>query len=199
MSHVFSKIFSVLFIIGLTSCKNENDSDKYQIYNTILKQKVDTYGIRWKYPKLDKNYSEQELQVISKNEKDSLLSTNTLQYFVENKLLVLDTLNPSGEQISNNFVVTFNPKISKNTLDYSKIQPLQGIKRVDKRMPIDDNKNYTYLGDYSFSEPLFLNKKSAVLLFNHYCGSKCGKGLLIKLKKENGHWIIINEEMIWIS
>lgn len=189
---------SLLFL--LLSCENSKDIDAYKIYNTVLKEKVSTYGIMVNYFPYDRDYSEKERVIFAKKTKDSLIKSKSLNYFVSEQLTVLDTLNPNDESPTDNVVIQFNAKISKNKLDFSKLEKLEIGNRLEKGQAIDENqKNPTYLGNYHLSEPIFISKYKAVIRYQHHCGSKCGSGILIYLKKENDEWKIDDEKMIWIS
>jgi hypothetical protein len=53
---------------------------------------------------------------------------------------------------------------------------------------------------YEITIPIFsLNGKVAYLELNHYCGSLCGSGESIYLKKINGKWKVIEKWRTWIS
>ena len=200
MTKLFATI-SLLFL--LLSCENSKEIDTYKIYNTVLKEKVSTYGIMAYYLPFDKDYSEKELDKIAERTTDSLIKSKSLTYFLSNQLTVLDTINPSDQLFTaddNDINIEFKTKFSKNKLDFSKLEKLEIGNRLEKEKPIDENQKYpTYLGSYNLSEPIFISKDKAVIKYQHLCGSKCGLGILIYLKKENEEWKIDDEKMIWIS
>jgi hypothetical protein len=39
----------------------------------------------------------------------------------------------------------------------------------------------------------------ALVYVGHHCGGLCGTGHMVLLTKENGHWIVKNRVMLWIS
>lgn len=194
---------TVPLLFLLLSCENSKEIDTYKIYNAVLKEKVSTYGIMVNYFPFDKDYSEKEREIFAKKTKDSLIKSKSLTYFLSDQLTVLDTLNPTDEISSakNNVInIEFRPKISRNKIDFSKLEKLEIGNRLEKEKPIDENqKKPTYLGSYDLSEPIFISKDKAVIKYQHYCGSKCGVAILIYLKKENEEWKIVDEKMIWIS
>ena len=197
MTRLFATISLLFFLL---SCENSKEKEVYKIYNTVLKEKVSTYGIMVNYFPYDRDYSEKERKIFAKKTKDSLIKSKSLTYFLSEQLTILDTLNSSDESSTDNVVIEFNAKISKNKLDFSKLEKLEIGNRLEKEKPIDENqKNPTYLGNYDLSEPIFISKDKAVIKYQHHCGSKCGLGILIYLKKENEEWKIDDEKMIWIS
>jgi hypothetical protein len=55
-------------------------------------------------------------------------------------------------------------------------------------------------GYWSFSPVGYDTKGSEALVYvGHHCGGRCGTGQLELLAKENGHWIVKNRVMLWIS
>ena len=183
----------------LLSCYNNSEKDCYEIYNTVLREKVSTYGIMANYL-FSKNHSKKDFEIIAKKVSDSLKESKSLTYFLDDKLTILDTLNTNDTFLEGEITVESRPKYSKNKIDFSKIEKLPFAKRLKNRIPIDENqKKPTYLGNYDLSEPIFISKNKAVIKFQHYCGGKCGVGFLIYLKKENNHWKIIKEKQIWVS
>lgn len=190
----------ILATFLLLSCHNSKETDTYKIYNAVLKEKVSTYGIMVNYFPYGRDYSEKEHEIFAEKTKDSLIKSKSLNYFLSDQLTVLDTLNPNDESPTDNVVIEFNAKISKNKLDFSKLEKLEIGNRLEKGQAIDENqKNPTYLGNYHLSEPIFISKDKAVIKYQHHCGSKCGLGILIYLKKEKEEWKIYDEKMIWIS
>ncbi len=194
------RIIYFFLILILFSCTKNTEEDDYKIYNTVLKDKVSTYGIILNHLHWPNNYSRKEIDSILPKISDSLYKTQSLKYYLDSQLSILDTLNPSDEFNLSPILVESRKTISDCKLDFSKITEPKFAKRLDKSLPIDNNeKKPTYLGDYELSEPVYISKNKAVIRYQHYCGSKCGLGLLIYLKKENGVWKIIKEEQIWIS
>lgn len=193
----------ILATFLLLSCENSKETDTYKIYNTVLKEKVSTYGIMVNYLPYDRDYSEKEHELFAIRTKDSLIKSKSLNYFLSEQLTILDTLNPSDQLFTaddNDINIELKSKISKNKLDFSKIEKLEIGNRLEKEKTIDENqKKPTYLGSYDLSEPVFITKDKAIIKYQHHCGSKCGLGILIYLKKDNEIWKIYKEKMIWIS
>lgn len=191
-------IISLLFILG---CKNTEEIEMYKIFNTVLTNKVSTYGIMTSYLPYDRHYSDNELEKIGDQIRDSLTKSKSLTYFLDNKLTILDTLNPADEFfVERPLLVESKPHYSKNKIDFTKIKNLEIARRLENPVEIDENKkNPTYLGSYNLSEPVFISNEKAVIRYQHHCGSKCGLGILIYLKKEKGEWKIVDEKLIWIS
>lgn len=200
MTKLFATI-SLLFL--LLNCENSKEIDTYKIYNAVLKEKVSTYGIMAYYLPFEKDYSEKELDKIAEKKTDSLIKSKSLTYFLSNQLTVLDTINPSDQLFTadeNDINIEFKTKFSKNKLDFARLEKLEIGNRLDKEKEINANqKKPTYLGSYDLSEPIFISNDKAVIKYQHHCGSKCGVGILIYLKKENDEWKIVDEKMIWIS
>ena len=193
--------FSILVFSLLISCTNSRKNDCYEIYNAVLKEKISTYGILHQYISFRNNPSEKELNLEHERIIDSLKNSKSLTYFLDHKLSILDTLNPADEFfVKRPILVESRPTYSKNKIDFSKIKNLEIARRLEDPTEIDENeKNPTYLGSYDLSEPVFISKEKVIIRYQHYCGSKCGLGLLLYLKKANGEWKIVEEKMIWIS
>ena len=193
--------FAILLLFLILSCSDSKEIDTYRIYNTVLKEKVSTYGIMASYLPYDKTYSEKELDSVSYKVEDSLISSKSLHYYLDNKLTILDTLNPSDNFPTENIIIDeFRPTYAKNKIDFSKITDVTVGKRISAEKTISENqKKPTYLGTYSLSEPVFISNDKAVIRYQHHCGIKCGISLLFYLKKENNIWKIIDEKMVWIS
>ncbi len=195
--------FLILILFFTLSCSNSKEQETYKIYNTVLKEKVSTYGIMVNYLPYDRHYSDKEIDNIANKISDSLIKVKSLTYYLDRNLTILDTLNPSdyfASKNKNDIIIENKPTYSKNKIDFSKITSETIGKRVLTENAIDENqKEPTYLGSYSLSEPIFISKENAVIRYIHYCGGKCGLSLLIYLKKEKDFWKIIDEKMIWIS
>ncbi|SKB90193.1 hypothetical protein SAMN05660477_01720 [Soonwooa buanensis] len=196
----FVLLISTLLVL---SCSENKENDTYEIYNTILKDQVSTYGILLSYYDFSQKLSEKEEIGRSKRIEDSLIKSKSLTYYLSPKLSILDTLNPSDEfRVSKEeqLIVEFRPNYSTKNIDFSKLRQLEIGKRIDKSLPIDDNQPHrTFLGDYDLSEPIFYAQNKAVIRLQHNCGSKCGVGILIYLVKNKSSWKITEIKDIWIS
>jgi hypothetical protein len=59
---------------------------------------------------------------------------------------------------------------------------------------------FEYLGIAGYSRIVFNNNfTQALFYFEHYYDSDYGSGHIILVKKKNGHWKILKNDMIWIS
>lgn len=194
--------FSILVFSLLISCTNSRKKDRYEIYNTVLREKVSTYGILHQYISYRNNQTEKEMNSEAERISDSLKNSKFLTYFLDQRLTILDTTNLSNEyydEKGDNLVIQFNPQYSKEYIDFSKIQGVEFAKRIDHPRSIDENGKQTYLGNYELSEPVFIAENKALIRYQHHCGSKCGLGILITMEKVKDKWKIINEKLIWIS
>ena len=194
--------FSILVFSLLISCTNSRKKDRYEIYNTVLREKVSTYGILHQYISYRNNQTEKEMNSEAERISDSLKNSKSLTYFLDQRLTILDTTNLSNEyydEKGDNLVIQFNPQYSKEYIDFSKIQGVEFAKRIDHPRSIDENGKQTYLGNYELSEPVFIAENKALIRYQHHCGSKCGLGILITMEKVKDKWKIINEKLIWIS
>ena len=194
--------FSILVFSLLISCTNSRKKDRYEIYNTVLREKVSTYGLLHQYISFRNNQSEKEMTLEAERISDSLKNSKSLTYFLDQRLTILDTTNLSDEFYEGkgeNLVIQFKPQYSKENIDFSKIQGVEFAKRIDHPRSIDENGKQTYLGNYELSEPVFIAENKALIRYQHHCGSKCGLGILITMEKVKDKWKIINEKLIWIS
>ncbi|MCL1679133.1 hypothetical protein M2T92_08875 [Elizabethkingia miricola] len=177
-------LISVLLLaLSLVQCSKGNEQkDEYEIINLILKKHVNTYSVRI-FPK--EGYSDEKIR---KHFNDSLLHTGKLTYYLYSSIDKLDTTS-SRRTI-----------IKDKKIDLSKIQSLE-INRINN-IPCKDNMMDScdpyFTAAFYFSEIKFTSNKALVML-NFQCGGKCGKGILIRLLKENSRWKIIKEDMVWIS
>jgi len=193
-------LLAVFFLVVL-SCKTSNTNEEYEIYNTVLRERVTTYGIMASYLPYDRYYSETERENFALKIQDSLRKTKSLTYYLNARLTLLDTLNPNDEFATGNpILVEFKRKFSEDSIDLSKIKELEIASRVKTSEYINDNEKWpTYLGSYDLSKPIFVSHDKAVIRLEHHCGSKCGIGVLIYLDKIDSQWRISNEKITWIS
>lgn len=189
----------------LFSCQpqpqNRTDDD-YAIYNEVLKSQVTTYGVISSHIDFSKSWTSAEIVLHSKNLVDSLIRSQSLQYYLDPQLSILDTLNPMDHYNAgdNVLILEHRPTFSKDSLDFSKIKALTIGKRIDQALAIDDNQpKRLYLGTYDLSEPIYYANDKAVVRLQHHCGNKCGIGYFIYLVKSNKKWKIAKTKEIWIS
>ena len=193
---------AILVFSLVISCTNSRKKDRYEIYNTVLREKVSTYGILHQYISFRNNQSEKEMTLEAERISDSLKNSKSLTYFLDQRLTILDTTNLSDEFYEgkgDNLVIQFKPQYSKENIDFSKIQGVEFAKRIAHSKAIDENGKQTYLGNADLSEPFFISENKALIRYQHHCGSKCGLGILIYMEKVNDKWKITDEKMIWIS
>ena len=115
----FLLILSSLFF--LLSCNNNSEKDCYEIYNSVLKEKVSTYGIMANYL-FSKNHPKKDFAIIAKKVSDSLKDSKSLTYYLEDKLTILDTLNPNDTFLNDGITVESRPNIQKIKLIFQKLK-----------------------------------------------------------------------------
>ena len=156
---------AILVFSLVISCTNSRKKDRYEIYNTVLREKVSTYGILHQYISFRNNQSEKEMTLEAERISDSLKNSKSLTYFLDQRLTILDTTNLSDEFYEgkgDNLVIQFKPQYSKENIDFSKIQGVEFAKRIDHSKAIDENGKQTYLGNYELSEPFFYFRKQSI-------------------------------------
>lgn len=129
------KIFAFLVCFFLLNCSTQSEDDSYKIYNTVLKDKVSTYGIMAHYYPYDKDYDRKELDEVARKISDSLMISRSLTFYLDDQLTILDTLNPQDlyPDAENKILTHQIYKYSKTKLDFSKIETLPIAKRVNKK------------------------------------------------------------------
>lgn len=189
------KIFFCLIILFLIQCTNSKEKDKYEIINLVLKNNVTSYGVRI-YPKsptikdTDKFY-------------DSLVNTRKLTYYLDSKLFKFfkHHLNNKKQIVIEDIPITdFHAPV--DNIDLMKINtiPIKRIYSVPCSKDNIDNCDSNFTASYKLSNIAFNSDYSlAVIQVNLQCGSKCGKGIRISLKKINNKWTIVDEKLNWIS
>lgn len=76
---------------------------------------------------------------------------------------------------------------------YFKKKGIRGWKDFYKKYPKSS-------GFWSFSPVGYNDEGTEALIYvGHHCGGLCGTGHLYLVAKENGHWIVKNRLMLWIS
>ena len=88
---------SLLVFSLVISCTNSRKKDRYEIYNTVLREKISTYGILHQYISYRNNPSENEMNLENERIIDSLKNSQSLTYFLDQRLTVLDTTNLSDD------------------------------------------------------------------------------------------------------
>ena len=104
---------AILVFSLVISCTNSRKKDRYEIYNTVLREKVSTYGILHQYISFRNNQSEKEMTLEAERISDSLKNSKSLTYFLDQRLTILDTTNLSDEFYEgkgDNLVIQFKPQ-----------------------------------------------------------------------------------------
>ncbi|MFT3920279.1 hypothetical protein [Cloacibacterium sp.] len=196
MKHLIKYLTIISLFLSFIQCKKNTEKDEYEIANLILKRNITAFGIKIFPPKKIVFGS-----IEHKKFNDSLVNNLKLTYYLYPNFYKLDTLkyykSKKALDDSENFL---NEKLDE--IDFSKIKNLK-IKRINS-IPYKDEifgKKYDNLtGLYTISDIIFNEKMTiAYCEINISCGGKCGKGIKYELKKINGIWKIIKEELLWIS
>ena len=196
MKYLIKYLTIILIFISFIQCKKNTEKDEYEIANLILKRNITAFGIKIFPPKKIVFGS-----IEHKKFNDSLINAGKLIYYLNPFFYKLDTLkyykSKKALDDSENFL---SEKLDE--IDFSKIKNLK-IKRINS-IPYKDEifgKKYDNLtGLYTISDIIFNEKMTkAYCEINISCGGKCGKGIKYELKKNNGIWKIIKEELLWIS
>ncbi len=196
MKHLIKYLTIISLFLSLIQCKKNTEKDEYEIANLILKRNITAFGIKIFPPKKIVFGS-----IEHKKFNDSLVNNLKLTYYLYPNFYKLDTLkyykSKKALDDSENFL---SEKLDE--IDFSKIKNLK-IKRINS-IPYKDEifgKKYDNLtGLYTISDIIFNEKMTkAYCEINISCGGKCGKGIKYELKKINGIWKIIKEELLWIS
>ena len=196
MKHLIKYLTIISLFLSLIQCKKNTEKDEYEIANLILKRNITAFGIKIFPPKKIVFGS-----IEHKKFNDSLVNNLKLTYYLYPNFYKLDTLkyykSKKALDDSENFL---SEKLDE--IDFSKIKNLK-IKRIHS-IPYKDEifgKKYNNLtGLYTISDIIFNEKMTkAYCEINISCGGKCGKGIKYELKKNNGIWKIIKEELLWIS
>lgn len=89
---------------------------------------------------------------------------------------------------------TFPDKIKITT---SILEIVNTENNVKEKLNLDPNLRF---GKYEISIPIFSkDMQTAYVQLDYFCGSLCGNGTILILKKINGNWIIIKNIHHWIS
>ena len=55
------------------------------------------------------------------------------------------------------------------------------------------------IGQISFSEIKWADKENGILYYEFFCGTKCGKGEFVSVRKVKGRWNIIETVQLWTA
>ena len=143
-----------------------------------------------------------EKSIEHKKFNDSLINTGKLTYYLKPVFYKLDTLkyDVTFKSLEDYESTLFLIDTTGRKIDFSKIK-IDNYKRVEKipcRDKYLDNCNQYFVASFKLSE-IIINKNKAYTEINFQCGGKCGKGIKYELKKINGIWKIIKEDLLWIS
>lgn len=196
MKHLIKYLTIISLFLSFIQCKKNTEKDEYEIANLILKRNITAFGIKIFPPKKIVFGS-----IEHKKFNDSLVNNLKLTYYLYPNFYKLDTLKYYKSKKALDDTEKFlSEKLDE--IDFSKIKNLK-IKRINS-IPYKDEifgKKYNNLtGLYTISDIIFNEKMTkAYCEINISCGGKCGKGIKYELKKNNGIWKIIKEELLWIS
>ena len=196
MKHLIKYLTIISLFLSFIQCKKNTEKDEYEIANLILKRNITAFGIKIFPPKKIVFGS-----IEHKKFNDSLVNNLKLTYYLYPNFYKLDTLKYYKSKKALDDTEKFlSEKLDE--IDFSKIKNLK-IKRINS-IPYKDEifgKKYNNLtGLYTISDIIFNEKMTkAYCEINISCGGKCGKGIKYELKKINGIWKIIKEELLWIS
>ena len=196
MKHLIKYLTIISLFLSLIQCKKNTEKDEYEIANLILKRNITAFGIKIFPPKKIVFGS-----IEHKKFNDSLVNNLKLTYYLYPNFYKLDTLKYYKSKKALDDTEKFlSEKLDE--IDFSKIKNLK-IKRINS-IPYKDEifgKKYNNLtGLYTISDIIFNEKMTkAYCEINISCGGKCGKGIKYKIKKINGIWKIIKEDLLWIS
>ncbi|MDE5419745.1 hypothetical protein L3049_17260 [Labilibaculum sp. DW002] len=96
-----------------------------------------------------------------------------------------------------------NSNLGRRFIDSTKIEKLKNVDIIFGRKNMYPKEKYNskrVIGTISFSRTSF-NKSltTGYFYYDVYCGEDCGHGALIRIKKNNGAWIIDDYISMWIS
>ena len=197
MKHLIKFLIIILLFSSLIQCKKSTEKDEYEIVNLILLQNITAYEIKILPPKKIPFGSAEH-----KKFNDSLVNNLKLTYYLKPVFYKLDTLkyNVTFKSLEDYESTLFLIDTTGRKIDFSKIK-IDNYKRVEKipcRDKYLDNCNQYFVASFKLSE-IIINKNKAYTEINFQCGGKCGKGIKYELKKINGIWKIIKEDLLWIS
>ena len=197
MKHLIKYLTIISLFLSFIQCKKNTEKDEYEIANLILKRNITAFGIKIFPPKKILFGS-----IEHKKFNDSLINTGKLTYYLKPVFYKLDTLkyDVTFKSLEDYESTLFLIDTTGRKIDFSKIK-IDNYKRVEKipcRDKYLDNCNQYFVASFKLSE-IIINKNKAYTEINFQCGGKCGKGIKYELKKINGIWKIIKEDLLWIS
>ena len=197
MKHLIKYLTIISLFLSFIQCKKNTEKDEYEIANLILKRNITAFGIKIFPPKKIVIGS-----IEHKKFNDSLINTGKLTYYLKPVFYKLDTLkyDVTFKSLEDYESTLFLIDTTGRKIDFSKIK-IDNYKRVEKipcRDKYLDNCNQYFVASFKLSE-IIINKNKAYTEINFQCGGKCGKGIKYELKKINGIWKIIKEDLLWIS
>jgi hypothetical protein len=218
MKNTLLFLFSlIIFSCTKEKCGFQHSDREMAIYNDVLVEMVEHFfynrylGDEWKKAKIDGMDS---LQIAQKqSEMQTLMFGDSLKYktvflvdtTTEGKILKFekmddyDGLDKLAKTISSNKNEILS-SINTLKLDY-KSKDFHSctfnVKSI-KEFKEDDLKNE--IGIVNFSK-VFINQNGneGVLCCNFRCGSLCGRGYILRVKKNGNRWSIVEFHTTWIS
>lgn len=199
------KIIYIILAIFLISCKQKPKELKQELKKVLISEKltyevinyiiestpkeegfISNYLVYDNFPMSDEEIKSNDFMGISKM--DTLFSKIDVKYILEqNKNRMNFSLKQS---LIKNKTIIPNKKLVEFYIEKN------GVKNFWENY----RKIYGDQGFYSISQPLFsIDKKTVIISKGFHCGSLCGWGSTIILKKNNGKWKIISVLESWQS
>jgi hypothetical protein len=191
-------IIAVFSICALAAGAYSQSEDEYQVYSTVLREmfvgdKV-TFDTQSKVKQLvilnltNTNYASSENKENWQQVRLRLpaLSDETLADF-ESKL-------KNASELKRSFKIDLQYSlINKQQLDEAFTGGEDAWTSFYKKFP--DSGGYVSLSNVGFNNA----RDQALVYFVHWCGSLCGTGHYIPLRKKENSWSVLEKGMIWIS
>lgn len=200
MSRVSFVFLIVVFI--LSSCEKKITDEQFEqnVFSEIILKVVDStyqdYRIYTSFPEMgehmyDKNGKWIGRSLIGQRERD-------LKHSAKMKIIKKDSLNLI-------IAIGTGGLINDKTELQNYNSPKFKFKHLSE-LPADENyKNWAakypkFAGVMDFSNIKFdVNKTNGTLNVSYYCGSRCGLGYVVSIKKINDIWVISKVEDTWIA
>lgn len=226
MKNLFRIIFTAFLLSGCET-KNEKNAEEEQIITTLLPAIIDStcmdlriYAFRPPLPRSIFDKNNKFIRFDSSNlSKDSLSYKRTLDSLDKDTSTLYIEFNPVlndvDERYKNEIFSHFKIKKEKQSpnneslkIPYEsiktkkkfKLQILSKMPKINKKDGIFSRYGSSFSGSFSMSRIYFdKERKFGVLTAGYFCGTRCGQGFTIFIRKLNNQWIIDEIENTWVS